>query len=163
MSGVEALGLLLGVVPLLTSAIEHYDDVLRPIHRYRQFNSKSQMFCDEFETERSVFQAECQLLLGEFVGLSTAEEMLCDSAHPFWRREDLWTDFEDHLGNLGPICLSTVSNMKCKLKEIDEVYKGFVLGNAKPSDVSLPHLFHPTFRVSCPSNVRLSKGKIDRI
>ena len=142
MSGVEAIGLLLGVVSVLISAIEHYDDVLGPIHRYRKFNSKSQMFCDEYETERTVFQAECQLLLGEFVGLSTAQEMLSDPAHPFWRDKSLSTRFEGRLGNLGPTCLSTVSKMKSKLKEIDEVYKGFVPDIAQPSDVSQPYLVY---------------------
>ena len=142
MSGAEALGLLLGVVPVLISAIEHYDDVLRPIHRYRKFNSRSQMFCDEYETERSVFHAECQLLLGEFVGLSTAQEMLADSAHPLWMHENLRTRFEGRLGNLGATCLSTVSKIKGKLIEIDEVYKGFALDIAQPSDVSLPYPYN---------------------
>ena len=122
-SGVEALGLLLGIFQLLISAIEHYDDVLRPIHRYRQFSSRSQRFCDELETERIVFQAECQLLLGEFVGLGTAGEMLCDPSHPSWRDENLCTKFESRLGTLGATCLSTISKIKNKLDQVNETFK----------------------------------------
>ena len=138
MSGVEALGLLLGIVPLLIAAIEHYDDVRRPIHRYRQFNFKAQMFFDEYETERSVFYAECQLLLGDFVGLNTAKSMLSEPAHPLWRDEDLCTQFEARLGKLGDTCLLTVSKMQNKLKEIGEVYKDFAPRVAQPSEVSFP-------------------------
>ena len=138
MSGVEALGLLLGIVPLLIAAIEHYDDVRRPIHRYSQFNFKAQMFFDEYETERSVLYAECQLLLGNFVGLNTAKSMLSEPAHPLWRDKNLCTQFEARLGNLDDTCLSTVSKMHIKLKEIGEVYRDFAPRVAQPSDVSLP-------------------------
>ena len=140
MSGVEAIGLLLGIVPLLVSAIEHYSDVLRPIHPYRKFDSRSQMFCDEYETERSVFQVECQLLIGEFVGLNTAQEMLSNSARSFRRDENLCTRFEGRIGNLGPTCLLAISRIKCKLKEIDEVYKGFVQDTIQAPEVSLSYL-----------------------
>ena len=142
MSGVEALGLVLGVLPLLVSAIEHYDDALGPIHCYRRFDSRTQMFCDEYETERTVFQAECQLLLGEFVGLETAQKMISDPSHPSWRDGNLCRDLEGSLGQLGTRCLSTIDKMKYKLKEIDKVYKGFTVDIVQPSDVSLPYLCH---------------------
>lgn len=80
MSGVEVLGLVLGILPLIISAIEHYEDILRPINRYRRFLTKAARFHDELETERTVFEAECQLLLGSAVAdLEVAKSMLKDS------------------------------------------------------------------------------------
>ena len=163
MSGVEALGLLLGVVPFLIAAIEHYDVVLSPIHRYRKFNSKSQMFYNEYETERSAFHAECQILLGEFVGLNIAQEMLFDCGHPLRRHKNFCTRFEGRRGNLGPTCLLTVSKMQSKINKIDEVYRGF-MSIGQLFDVSLPHLLIclSSWR-DCPANTCLSKDKIESI
>ena len=144
MSGVEAVGLLLGIVPLLVSAIEHYEDVLRPIRRYRAYGSKSQRFCDELETQRNVYQAECQLLLGEFVGPDTAREMLCNPQHPSWREPILSKSFESRLGSLGPTCLSVVSRINSSLKEIDQKFQGLISNRTQSSDVSLLCSHHVT-------------------
>lgn len=142
MSGVEALGLLLEIVPLLISAIEHYDDVLRPIHRYREYTTKSQRFCDELETQRIVFQAECQLLLGELVGPATAQKMLCSSEHPLWRDKTFCKSFEDRLGSLGLTCSSIISRVESTLREIDQIFQSFVTDVPHPSDVSAPYTRH---------------------
>ena len=133
MSGIEAVGLLLGILPLIVSVIEHYDDVLRPIHRYRQFTWKTQRFCDELETERAIFQAECQLLLGSVVTLKLAKEMLSDPHHPLWVDESVCEAFGHRLGTLGSICLSTISKVNDKLTEISSSF-----GQFSPETSQLP-------------------------
>ena len=74
----EAIGIILGVLPLLISAVEHYDDVLRPFIRYRTFISKAQQLHDEVETERTIFRTECQLLLAAVADQDVAIKMLHD-------------------------------------------------------------------------------------
>ena len=59
MAGFEAVGVVLGVLPLIVSAVEHYDDALKPIVRYRHFSSKSKQFHRELDTERTIFRTEC--------------------------------------------------------------------------------------------------------
>jgi hypothetical protein len=143
MSGVEVLGLVLGILPLLVSAIEHYEDVLRPIRRYRQFTSKAQRFCDELEAERTVFQAECQLLLGVVVDLDVAKEMLSNPNHPSWRDEVVCTRFSCQLGTLGATCLSIVSKIEMKVNEIGDAFKDFSADISQPLDVRLLHRATP--------------------
>lgn len=50
MSGVEVLGIILGALPLLISALEHYEDTLGPIKTCRGVTTKVQQFCDQLET-----------------------------------------------------------------------------------------------------------------
>lgn len=123
MTGVEVVGFILGLLPLVISSIEHYDDILRPIRRYRQFTSKAGLFCDELETERAVFEAECQLLLGTVVGVDVAIEMLGNSNHPLWRDDVVCLKFGSRLGKLGTVCLMTVEKVNNKLKEIGRTFK----------------------------------------
>lgn len=138
MSGVEAVGFLLGIVPLLISTIEHYDNVLRPIRRYREFTAKSQRFHDELETQRVIFQAECQLLLGQVVGLDTAQKMLHSYGHPLWRDVGFCRRFEQRLGSLGTTCLSIISRVENALKEINQMFHNLNIDVSHSSDVSEP-------------------------
>lgn len=90
------------------------------------------------ETERTVYQVECQLLLSDSVDLDPAQEMLCDPSHLSWRNETISTRFESQLEPLDALLLSTISKIKSKLSEIDEIFKDFIPDTPQLSDVSLP-------------------------
>jgi hypothetical protein len=126
MSGVEAVGLVLGVLPLLISVLGHYQDVLRPFRRYSQFTSKAQRFCDELETERAIFQAECQILLGVMAEHEEAMKMLEDLSHSLWRDAVLGEKLRQEFGSLGYPCTSTISRINDKLIELDSKSKELV-------------------------------------
>jgi hypothetical protein len=44
MSGFEVLGVVLGLLPLLISAGEHYEDVYQPFLRYRHFSKEVERY-----------------------------------------------------------------------------------------------------------------------
>jgi|SRR5450432_417712 hypothetical protein len=102
MFGVEVLDLVLGILPFLVLAIEHYEGVLRLIRRYI-VNSplKAQRLCDEIEAEQKISQVECQLLSRVVVDLDVAKEMPCDPNRPSWRDEVVCMRFSHRLGTLG--------------------------------------------------------------
>lgn len=133
MAGVEAIGLALGILPLLISAIEHYDDVLRPFSRYRNFTSKARQFIDELETERTIFRTECQLLLAVVTGRKVAAEMLLNLHHSSWDDDDVCNRLIGQLGVLGTACSSMISKIESKLCEIGKKSEqlGSVLVQAK--------------------------------
>jgi hypothetical protein len=146
MSGVEAVGLVLGVLPLLISVLEHYEDVLRPFRRYIQFTSKAQRFCDELETERAIFHAECQLLLEVVAEREGAMKMLDDFNHSLWRDAVLGEKLRQEFGSLGYPCTSTISRINDKLIELDSKSKELV-----------PNLSHTTTVRSKISHVLFSE------
>ena len=133
MAGVEAIGLALGIFPLLISAIEHYDDILRPFNRYRGFTSKAQRFIDELETERTIFRTECQLLLAAVTSPKIAAEMLRNHHHSCWNDDDVRDRLIGQLGVLGTACTSLMSKMENKLFEIGKKSEslGTVIAQAK--------------------------------
>lgn len=140
-SGVEVLGIVLGVLPLLTSALEHYEEALRPIKTYRGFTSKAQQFCDQLETQRTIFRAECELLLSAVTDSTTAREMLNDPNHEKWKSEAIRTLFGRRVGSLGAACFLVISNMNQKLDEIGNLSKDFSTIPARPADVRISNLF----------------------
>ena len=140
MAGVEAIGLALGIFPLLISAIEHYDDILRPFSRYRSFTSKAQRFIDELETERTIFRTECQLLLAAVAGPKIAAEMLRNLHHSSWDDDVVRNRLIGQLGVLGTACASLISKIESKLCDIAKKSEqlGTVIVEAKAVGDPLP-------------------------
>lgn len=137
MSGVEAIGLALGLLPLLISAIEHYDDIIRPISRYRNFASKAGRFLDELETQRTIFRTECQLLLAIAAGPEVAANMLLDHRHSLWNDMAISRRLTDQLGSLSPTCKSLVSKIDGKLRDIGQKCEQFGAAIAQANSVSV--------------------------
>lgn len=114
----EAVGFVLGILPLVVSAVEHYDDIMGPVRRFRKFSSKVQRLCDELEIERTIFFTECLLLLTAITTRDTATAMLDDSNHPLWEDNELRASLSSQLGSLGPTCESIKTKIGQKLGEI---------------------------------------------
>jgi hypothetical protein len=81
MTGVEAAGLLLGVLPLMISAAEHYDDISRPFRRYLKFAPELKLYQHQLCTQKTIFRNECQKLLSMLIDRQTAKDMLKESKH----------------------------------------------------------------------------------
>jgi hypothetical protein len=84
MTGVEAAGFVLGVLPLMISAAEHYEDVFRPFNRYRKFAPELELYQQQLGTQKTIFRNECHLLLATLTNRQTAKEMLREGKHPSW-------------------------------------------------------------------------------
>jgi hypothetical protein len=82
MTGVEAAGFVLGVLPLMISAAEHYEDVFRPFKRYRKFAPELELYQQQLGTQKTIFRNECHLLLATLTNRQTAKEMLREGKHP---------------------------------------------------------------------------------
>ena len=66
MSGVvEVVGVSLAVVPLVVSAIEHYEVAFRPLVTYCHYGKKLRDFKDRLNFQKRMFQSHCTILLGK--------------------------------------------------------------------------------------------------
>ncbi|CAI7647767.1 unnamed protein product, partial [Penicillium manginii] len=119
----EVVGLVLGVVPLIVSAAEHYDDILGPIQRYRKFSSKVKRLSAEIEVERAIFLTECQILLGTVADRSLVAKMLNQHEHSFWNDKGLQANLNQKLGSLAPACEFLMSSIRQKLGKLQEICK----------------------------------------
>ena len=71
MSGVEVVGIVLGALPLVISAVEHYHDGLDPLKDYVRYNSTLKSLRTRLRVQQDLFEGTLiRLLLGE---LSTSQ------------------------------------------------------------------------------------------
>ena len=76
MSGVEAAGLALAILPLILSAAKGYDNVLGPFIRYKRFAKEAKRYSKELDVQRTIFRNECRNLLEEVIEHDAASSML---------------------------------------------------------------------------------------
>jgi hypothetical protein len=126
--------MVLGVLPLLISAAEHYDDVFRPFKRYRKYAPELKLYQQQLETQKTIFRNECHLLLASLTGSQTARGMLKESKHPSWLDSELDARFARQLGDSGSACKTIIDLMRTKLEEIEEETEkfGFVIQQSTP-------------------------------
>ena len=94
MSGFEVVGLLLGVFPLVVSAIEHYRDVHKAAGYVLRFESEYRKALDDVKDEQLFFRLNLEELLLPLVKSETFEEvevqdLLVNLSHPGWKTSDV--------------------------------------------------------------------------
>ena len=123
MSGVEAIaGLALGILPLLISAAEHYDDCLRPFIRYKNFAKEADRFGHLLGIQKTIFRNQCRLLLEEIIEHDVASSMLSRPSganhHPSWSDIDLEEQISQLLGDSRDACITAVEMIEERLRDI---------------------------------------------
>ncbi|KAH9210358.1 hypothetical protein DL95DRAFT_413010 [Leptodontidium sp. 2 PMI_412] len=129
MSGFEAAGLVLGILLLLISAAEHYDDVLRPFKRYKKFAHELEIYRLELGAQKAIFCNECHILLGSLTNHQTAGEMLREPRSPSWQNEQLDERLGQQLGDSGMACKTIILLIQSKLDVIEAEAAKFDLGD----------------------------------
>lgn len=119
MSGAEVVSLVLGVLPLIISAAEHYEDVFKPIKRYRNFAPEVKLFQQAVGTQKTIFRNECHLLLATLTSRQMARAMLKEHTHPSWIDPELDEKFASQLGESGSACKCIVTTIEINLQEIE--------------------------------------------
>ncbi|KAH7351163.1 hypothetical protein BKA65DRAFT_593973 [Rhexocercosporidium sp. MPI-PUGE-AT-0058] len=125
MSGFEVVGVVLGVLPLLISAAEHYKDIFAPFRRLKRCAPELEMYQQQLKTQKTIFENHCESLLTALTSRQSAKEMLREKDHPSWHDDSLRTKIAEQLGNAREACEATVQMIAGKLKSIEEDAKGF--------------------------------------
>lgn len=111
MSGFEIAGAVLGSIPLIISTLEHYQNGVRTIQRWRKYDRELQSLIRNLETERVKLQNVCERLLDGLVPPSKIDIMVKNPLGALWLEEKTqkkirarlwtsWTVFEYTLGDL---------------------------------------------------------------
>ncbi|KAJ3493128.1 hypothetical protein NLG97_g4933 [Lecanicillium saksenae] len=90
MSGFELAGIVLGTIPLLISALEHYHDGMFTIRRWRQYQRERQNLVRILKVDQVRLRNVCAKLLRGAVPAHLMEHMI---RHPFGRE---WDDAKVH-------------------------------------------------------------------
>ena len=116
----EAVSIILAILPLLVSTAEHYDDCLRPFIRYRRFASKVDRFQQKLNIQRTVFRNECRILLELVVEHEVARRMVDDNTHPQWNDKELEQELVRHLDSSRDACVSIIKEIEECLQKVEK-------------------------------------------
>lgn len=97
MSGFEVAGVVLGTIPLVISALEHYKQGISTIRKWRNYDRELRSLIRNLETERVRFQDVCEKLL---VGLVPPRQIETMVEHPFgpaWHEDEVQAKIEARL------------------------------------------------------------------
>ncbi|KAI1120639.1 hypothetical protein F5Y10DRAFT_257955 [Nemania abortiva] len=118
MSGIEAVGLVLGVIPLIISALEHYQDGKGAISTWRRHARVVQSLVRNLKTERGKLYNTCETLLGGIVPPAKLEPMLNEPLGPLWQDEHTKERIERRLDHMYNAFQETVRDMLAIMEEL---------------------------------------------
>ena len=94
----EVVGLTLAILPLILCAAEHFEDISRPISRFRKFDVRVKAFEAQLSVQQTLYREETCLLVGKALGRVEALAMFEDYRHPAWTDRVMQEKLEQYLG-----------------------------------------------------------------
>lgn len=122
MSGVEVA---LALLPLLISAVGHYNDCFRPLTRYRKFNAELGRFQQRLKIQRAIFRNQCRILLENAVNQDVASQMLEERNHLLWCDAEMEKLLLEQLGSSREACITIIDLIDEGLRDIEKESRGF--------------------------------------
>ncbi|KAH7092282.1 hypothetical protein FB567DRAFT_567300 [Paraphoma chrysanthemicola] len=106
MSGLEVAGVVLGSLPLVISALEHYANGIQTAKRYWRYKSELRSLILQIDTERGIFINTLEQLLQGIVRIEHMKEFLSCPGGKVWQdaegqlKERLRSSYEIYFGNV---------------------------------------------------------------
>jgi hypothetical protein len=110
-----AVGLVLGVLPLLISTAKHFDNIALPFRRYRDFHEGVKKFHGSLQTQKTIFRNFYELLLKTFVNNELAVRVLDRTADV---TKELDQKLSMVLGSSADTCLRIIEEVEAILCNI---------------------------------------------
>ena len=98
MSGVEIAGIVLGAIPLVISALEHYEDLIDPTKAFILYRGELARAVRELGNQYASYEQSVQLLLTPITDGQELSEMLENSDSPYWKDPDIDNALRSSLG-----------------------------------------------------------------
>jgi hypothetical protein len=118
MSGLEIAGVVLGSLPLVISALEHYAEGIHTAKRYWRYKTELRSLILQIDTERGIFINTLEQLLGGLVGIEHMTDFLANPGGKVWQNVDV--QLKSRLRSAYEVYFGNVSGMARALKRIRE-------------------------------------------
>lgn len=129
MSGVESIVFgVLGILPLVISAAEHYSECHQAFVRYRKFAAEVDRFQQHLKVQKTVFRNQCRILLGNVTAVAqqdAASSMLAERSHPLWADPETEKQLSDYLKDSQEACVTVIELIEARLKCVEKENNGF--------------------------------------
>lgn len=118
MSGFEVAGIVLGSIPLLISALEHYGEGLSTIQRWRKYERELKALIRNLKTEQVKLQNVCEKLLVGLVPTSDIEAMIESPFGELWRQEIIEKKIRARLWKSPAVFKDTITDVSTAINEL---------------------------------------------
>ncbi|KAI0466998.1 hypothetical protein F4859DRAFT_283514 [Xylaria cf. heliscus] len=119
MSGIEVVGIALGILPLIISALENYQNGETVVSTWRRHERVIQSLARNLKTEQGCLRNTCETLLGGIVSPTTVGSMLEEFDGPLWKDKDTNERIERRLDHMYNNFYGIVKDMIETMKELD--------------------------------------------
>lgn len=140
MSGIEAIGLVLGVLPLFISALEHYEKGLGPIKSMFSYRTQLARYRCKLMVEYATYNQTVEYLLISITDDEQLEEMVSQGVSEIWKHPALATRLQDRLGSVYEAYRITLMDMRSVIEELATMLD---IERKGPVCVRLPPLLSP--------------------
>ncbi|KAI1112309.1 hypothetical protein F5Y14DRAFT_463593 [Nemania sp. NC0429] len=118
MSGFEIIGVVLGSIPLLISALEHYERGIKTIQIIRRHARVMQSLALKLGTEQTILRNTCETLLGGIIDPRDMKPMLEEPFGQLWQNPDTKALVEQRLDHTLKDFEALVHSMRETVEEI---------------------------------------------
>ena len=118
MSGIEVIGIVLEVLPLLVRAMEEYEKGLAPLGTLRwpsKYRQELRRLERQLRIQRDLFETSLMLLLSSTIGQFTAFKLVTGATEASWSTRKMKATLGEALP---PGCLIVIENMANNLKQL---------------------------------------------
>ena len=146
MSGPE---LILGILPLLISTAEHWDDCIRPFKRYRNFTTEVDRYQQHLKVQYTIFRNQCRILLENATHDHVAVQMaLAERTHSLWSDSEIEQRLARHLAESNDACITTIELIEERLEGVQNESRDLGAVVAQDQEVITTRLVDQSLRLT---------------
>lgn len=120
MSGLEVAGVVLGALPLVISALEHYANGINTAKRFWRYKSEVRSLILQVNTERGIFVNTLEQLLVGIVRIEQMSDLLTSPSGTAWYHAGVEIQLKERLRGSYEIYIDNVSGMEQSLRRMME-------------------------------------------
>ncbi|KAF3047029.1 hypothetical protein E8E12_010603 [Didymella heteroderae] len=120
MSGLEVTGVVLGALPLVISALEHYAEGINTAKRFWMYKIELRTLILQINTERSIFTNTVEQLLTGIVRIEQMTDFVAGAGSQAWGKQDINDGLKDRLRGAYDVYVENVKGMEIALRKIME-------------------------------------------
>jgi len=139
-TGVETAGLVLAIIPLLISALEHYEDGLEPTIAFFKWDKELSTAIRKLWYQHTSYEQSIRLLLTPITTNAELQEMMECAGSALWKDGELADQLRDKLGKAFNPYLYTVQEIEELMKSLAEMLNIEGSNEVSDSDSQFLHL-----------------------
>lgn len=118
MSGFEIAGIVLGSLPLVISALEHYESGMDRVTVFFKWKDELDKAKRDLGLQHVYYEMTLREILVDVASAAELEEMMGKPESPLWKSPELRAELREKLGLAYPVYEYTIQQMSCHLKTL---------------------------------------------